>query len=159
MQKKQWATDLHPSIWFINDFMKKVKNCNLWVYIQDCLLWQNIKLQDEFISNQTLHLFPSSSPVIDQTQNHFPNQSDEMDWSNQNWHLVTCIFLCLDALYYFISSSTWDTNCSSDCLLWFWLWNSKALKQMKLFDGIGSTNSYWQFIHAQLFKSCSWPHV
>lgn len=80
-------------------------------------------------------------------------------WSNQNWHLVTCIFLCLDALYYFISSSTWDTNCSSDCLLWFWLWNSKALKQMKLFDRIGSTNSYWQFIHAQLFKSCSWPHV
>lgn len=79
MQKKQWATDLHPSIWFINDFMKKVKNCNLWVYIQDCLLWQNIKLQDEFTSNQTLHLFPSSSPVIDQTQNHFPNQSDEMD--------------------------------------------------------------------------------
>ena len=79
MQKKQWATDLHPSIWFINDFMKKVKNCNLWVYIQDCLLWQNIKLQDEFIGNQTLHLFPWSSPVIDQTQNHFPNQSDEMD--------------------------------------------------------------------------------
>ena len=150
---------MHPSIWFINDFMKKVKNCNLWVYIQDCLLWQNIRLQDEFISNQTLYLFPSSSPVIDQTQNHFPNQSDEMDWSNQNWHLVTCIFLCLDALYYFISSSTWDTNCSSDCLLWFWLWNSKALKQMKLFDGIGPTNSYWQFTHAQLFKSCSWPHV
>lgn len=79
MQKKQWAADLHPSIWFINDFMKKVKNCNLWVYIQDCLLWQNIKLQDEFISNQTLHLFLPSSPVIDQTQNHFPNQSDEMD--------------------------------------------------------------------------------